>query len=76
MIVSALQDAATLDYQARIAVRSSSRSRRTPVTSPIFPSSGACEPGLDGGRFTPSICTAINTPRDEANRTQITPLPL
>jgi len=28
------------------------------------------------GRYLPSICTAIDTPRDKANRTQVTPLPL
>ena len=28
------------------------------------------------GRFTPSICTSIDTPVDQANRAQVTPLPL
>jgi hypothetical protein len=77
MILQALQDAATLDYQARIAVR-----QQLP-----FAQEGGYEPDFmefrrtlhrvyAGGAFTPSICTAIDTPPDQANQAQVTPLPM
>jgi len=77
MILQALQDAATLDYEARIAVRQQLPFAKDAGYEPDFT---AWRDGAGrvyaGGRFTPSICSAIDTPPDEANRAQITPLPL
>lgn len=77
MILQALQDAATLDYLARIAVRQQIPFAKDAGYEPDFSAfRGVVNRVYTGGRFTPSICTAIDTPPDEANRAQITPLPL
>ena len=77
MILEALQEAATLDYRARISIRQSLPFAReagyTPDFSEIRRTMGRV---YKGGHFTPSICTSIDTPADQANRAQITPLPL
>jgi hypothetical protein len=77
MILSALQEASTLDYLARIAVRQQLPFAKDAGYEPDF-SQFRRNVGRvwTGGRFTPSICTSINTPPDQANRAQITPLPL
>lgn len=77
MILQALQDAATLDYEARIAVRQQLPFAKDAGYAPDYSAHrGIVGRVYAGGRFTPSICTAIDTPPDEANRAQITPLPL
>jgi hypothetical protein len=77
MILQALQDAATLDYEARIAVRQQIPFAKDAGYEPDFSGYRSTAGRVyAGGRFTPSICTAIDTPPDEANRAQITPLPL
>ena len=77
MILEALQDAATLDYEARIAVRQQLPFAKDAGYEPDFSEFRRTAGRVwAGGRITPSICTAIDTPPDEANRTQITPLPL
>ena len=77
MILQALQEAATLDYEARIAVRQQLPFAKDAGYEPDY----SAQRDIVGrvyvaGRFTPSICTAIDTPPDEANRVQITALPL
>jgi hypothetical protein len=77
MILQALQEAADLDYLARGAVR-----QQLP-----FAKDAGYEPNFSeyrrtvgrtyaGGHFTPSICTSIDTPPNQANQVQVTPLPL
>jgi hypothetical protein len=77
MILSALQDAATLDYQARIAVRQQLPFAKDAGYEPDFSEfRRTVSRAWTAGRFTPSICTSIDTPPDQANRAQATPLPL
>ena len=77
MMLEALQDAAMLDYQARIQVRQLLPFAKDAGFEPDFAAFKQIVGRVwAGGRFTPSICTPIDTPADEANRTQITPLPL
>jgi hypothetical protein len=77
MILQALQDAATLDYEARIAVRQELPFAQDAGYQPDFSEFRRTANRVwTGGRFTPSICTAIDTPPDEANRAQVTPIPL
>ena len=77
MILQALQDAATLDYWARISVRQQLPFAKDAGYEPDFSAHRSIVGRVyAGGRFTPSICTAIDTPPSEANRTQVTPLPL
>jgi hypothetical protein len=77
MILTALQDAATLDYEARIAIRQQLPFAKDAGYAPDFSEfQRTANRAWTAGRFTPSICTAIDTPPDEANRAQATPLPL
>jgi hypothetical protein len=77
MMLEALQDAAMFDYQARIAVRQLLPFAKDAGFEPDFAQFKQIVGRVwAGGRFTPSICTPIDTPVDEANRTQVTPLPL
>jgi hypothetical protein len=77
LILQALQQAATLDYEARIFVRQllplAKDAGYEPDLSAFFATANRV---YAGGRFTPSICTAIDTPPAQANRNQVTPLPL
>ena len=71
-----LQDASTLDYQQRLSIRELMPQARAYGFSPDF--ERVDRTGKDiwsNGRFSPSICTTIDTPRAEANKTQVTPLP-
>jgi hypothetical protein len=77
MILTALQDAATLDYQARIAVRQALPFAKDAGYAPDFTQfNRTVKRAWTGGEFKPSICSPIDTPPDEANRTQVTPIPL
>jgi hypothetical protein len=77
MILQALQEAATLDYEARVAVRQQLPFAQDAGYEPDFSEfRRTVSRAWTGGRFTPSICTVIDTPPDEANRAQVTPLPL
>lgn len=76
MILQALQDAATLDYEARLAVRQQLPFAKDAGYQPDFSEWRRTIGRIyTGGRFTPSICSAIDTPPDEANRAQATPIP-
>lgn len=77
MILQALQDAATLDYEARIAVRQQLPFAKEAGYEPDFSEFRRILGRVyTGGRYTPSICTPIDTPPADANRAQVTPLPL
>ena len=77
-IRNALQDASTFDYETKVnsaagaangaAIRISGRTPR------VF---GNLRRGVwPGGKFSPSICSAIDTPPEEANKKVVIPLPL
>ena len=76
-IRSALQDAATFDYQTRInAAQTLSMARRYGFTPDEKGFREMAPQVWPGGKFTPSICASINTPPEEANKMVVTPLPL
>jgi hypothetical protein len=77
MLREALQDASAMDYEIQVNSRQALDMARgygfraspegfREMAPKVWP----------GGRYLPSICTSIDTPRDEANETQVTPLPL
>jgi hypothetical protein len=73
---TALQDAATLDYEVRVlAAQTLPMARRYGFTPNEKAFKELASETWAGGKFTPSICTSINTPPQEANKTQRTPLP-
>ena len=75
-ILAALQEASTLDYEAKIAARQTVPFARRFGYRPDFERiREIAGQTWANGRYTPSICTSIDTPRDQANRTQVTPLP-
>lgn len=77
MLLTALQDASLLDYEIRIDAQQILPLAKDYGFQPNFAHFRATAGRTwVGGRFKPSICTPIDTPRDEANRTQVTPLPL
>ena len=75
-ILTALQEASTLDYEAKIAARQTlplaGRFGYRPDYERIREVAGQT---WTNGRYTPSICSPITMPRAEANKTQVTPLP-
>ena len=74
---SALQDAATFDYEIRImAAQALPMARRygfAPDAKGFREMAGEVWPG---GKFTPSICASIDTPPEEANKRVVIPLAL
>lgn len=76
-IRSALQDAATFDYEIRImAAQALPMARRygfAPDAKGFREMAGEVWPG---GKFTPSICASIDTPPEEANKRVVIPLAL
>lgn len=76
MLLTALQEASTLDYQAKLNVRQILPIAKKYGFAPDFERIRANAGEVwTSGRYTPSICTSIDTPRDEANKTQVVPLP-
>ncbi|MCY7339440.1 MAG: hypothetical protein LH465_05740 [Sphingomonas bacterium] len=76
MLLEALQDASTLDYEARIDIQQTLPMAREYGFTPDYERIRALAGRTwSSGRYTPSICTPIDTPRDEANKTQVVPLP-
>ena len=77
MLRKALQDASARDYEVKVnsqqALQMARRYGFHPDAKGFREMAGQV---WAGGRYSPSICTSIDTPRDEANKTQITPLPL
>ncbi|MGQ0559371.1 MAG: hypothetical protein ACT4OE_07280 [Sphingosinicella sp.] len=77
MLRAALQDASTLDYRAKLSIRQLLPEARLYGFNPDFARFRELAGSIwRSGRYTPSICTPIDTPRDRANETQIVPLPL
>jgi hypothetical protein len=77
LLRAALQDASTWDYEAKINSHQVLPMARQYGFVPNYNRARALAGRVwASGRYTPSICTSIDTPPDEANRTQVVPLPL
>lgn len=76
MLIGALQDASAMNYETKIAAR-----QVIPMASGFgYAADFRRVRAMAGrvwtsGKYTPSICTPIDTPRELANRTQVVPLP-
>jgi hypothetical protein len=76
-IREALQDASTMDYEIRVLIAQTLPMARRYGFAPSSKGFREMAPQVwAGGKFTPSICTSIDTPPEEANKTQRTPLAL
>lgn len=76
-IRTALQDASSLDYTVKVSNRQALQMARSYGFEPDVKGFRDMAPQVwSGGKFTPSICTAIDTPPEKANKTLVTPLPL
>jgi hypothetical protein len=76
-IRSALQDASTYNYEARVNVAQALPMAREYGFRPDAKGFRELAPQVwPGGKFTPSICAAIDTPPEEANKKVLIPLPL
>lgn len=77
MLLNALPEASTLNYLAKTSVRQvlpiAKRYGFAPDYERIAADAGNT---WTSGKFTPSICTSIDTHPDEANKTQVVPPPL
>lgn len=77
MLLTALQEASTLNYLAKTNVRQALPIAKRYGFAPDYERIAAVAGNVwTSGSFTPSICTSIDTPPDEANKTQVVPLPL
>ncbi len=77
MLLNALQEASTLNYRAKLHIRQALPLAKTYGFAPDFERIKATAGNVwAGGKYSPSICSSINTPPDEANKTQVVPLPL
>jgi hypothetical protein len=77
LIRAALQDASSLDYTVKVSNRQALQMARRYGFEPDAKGFQSMAPQVwAGGNFTPSICTAIDTPPDQANKSLVTPLPL
>ena len=76
-IRSALQDAATLDYELKVNTAEALPMARRYGFAPDPKGLREMAPTIwPGGKFTPSICASIDTPPEEANKRVVVPLPL
>lgn len=76
-IRSALQDAATFDYEVRInTAQALPMARRFGFVPHEKGFREMAQQVWPGGKFTPSICASIDTPPEEANKRVQIPLPL
>lgn len=76
-IRSALQDAATLDYEVRVNTSEALPMARRYGFAPDPKGFREMAPQVwPGGKFTPSICVPIDTPPEAANKRVVIPLPL
>ena len=74
-IRSALQDASTFDYEAKLNVTQALPMARRFGFKPDAKGFREMAPQVwPGGKFTPSICASIDTPPAEANKKVVTPL--
>jgi hypothetical protein len=77
MLRLALQDASTLDYQQKLAIRQQLPQAREFGYRPDFTNFNSQRATVyRSSAYRPSICSAIDTPAAEANRNQVIPLPL
>jgi hypothetical protein len=77
MLREALQDASAIDYEIEVNSRQALDMAHGYGFRPSPEGFREMAPKVwPGGRYLPSICTSIDTPRHEANKTQVTPLPL
>lgn len=77
IIRSALQDAATYDYEIKVNTAEALPMAQRYGFAPDAKGFREMAPTIwPGGKFTPSICASIDTPPDEANKRVIVPLPL
>src|SRR5256885_4151684 len=75
MLRIALQDASTLDYQQKLAIRQLLPEARDFGYRPDFNNFNSRRASVyRGSGYRPSICSAIDTPAAEANRNQVIPL--
>jgi hypothetical protein len=75
-IRTALQDASTLDYEVKvIGAQTLPMAQRYGFAPDEKGFRELARQTWPGGKFSPSICTSIDTPPREANKTQVTPLP-
>src|SRR4051794_24830212 len=76
-IRSALQDAATFDYETKVNAAQALPMARRYGFKPDEKGFKELAPGIwPGGKFAPSICSPIDTPPEEANKKVVIPLPL
>ena len=76
-IRSALQDAATYDYETKLTTAQALSMARRFGFRPSEKGFRELAPTVwPGGKFTPSICASIDTPPAEANKKVLIPLPL
>jgi hypothetical protein len=76
-IRSALQDASTFDYMAKVNIAEALPMARKFGFRPDATAFRETAPqGWAGGKFRPSICASIDTPPEEANRRVVVPLPM
>jgi len=76
-IRSALQDAATLDYELRVNTAEALPMARRYGFAPDPKGFREMAPTVwPGGKFTTTICASIRTPPEEANKRVVIPLPL
>lgn len=77
MLRNALQEASSMDYDVQVNGRQALEMARRygfhPSPEGFRQMAGQV---WTGGHYHPSICTSIGTPPDQANKTQVTPLPL
>jgi len=74
-IRSALQDAATFDYEAKLNASQALPMARRFGFKPNDKGFREMAPQVwPGGKFTPSICVPIDTPPEEANKRVVIPL--
>jgi hypothetical protein len=77
IIRSALQDAATYDYEIKVNTAEALPMARRYGFAPDAKGFREMAPTIwPGGKFTPSICASIDTPPEEANKRVVVPLPL
>ena len=76
-IRSALQDAATFDYETKLTTTQALSMARRYGFRPDEKGFRELAPSVwPGGKFTPSICASIDTPPEKANKLVTIPLPL
>ena len=77
MLLTALQEASTLNHLAKLHIRQALPLAKSHGFAPDFERIRATARDVwSDGRYSPTICTPMNTHPDEANKSQLVPLPL